>query len=315
MMSDLRQSPQYAAYMSHTGWQVLTLKEKILVYKRPLGPLGSLIKIQRFSWPIDLNQLDKLAHEHRALFVKLEPAVLLSQLETDPKGPLWGNCPQGIPLGKLETDLRSHGFRLDSWPLLPTQTRVIDLSQTTTQLLSDCSENCRRNLRKSKKSGVKIKVGDWQWFYPHWQAAAKVKNLVIPNHRQFQSLVEYFGPNLKIINCYHHDHDWLAAIIMPISGRRAYYYYATSAKLGQQLRAPDLATWTAIILAKKHGCTLFDFDGIADPRYPAMNNRAWKGFSRFKAKFGGRQVTYVGSFIKYYGPGKLLSLLEKIFPL
>lgn len=297
--TDLRQSPQYAAYLSQTGWQVLKLSDGQFAYKRSLGPLGSIIKIQRFRWPINLDEVDQLAKNHRAHFIKLEPNITLNKLKTDHL--------------KLIT---AHGWQPDAWPLIPPKTIVINLKQTEPQLLAHCSENCRRNLRKAQNSEIKVGADgpkDWSYFYTHWQQAAKQKGLVIPSRTNLQAMINSFGKNLLIINCASPDNIWLAAVVMLIAHRRAYYYYATATDHGKQLRTPYLATWTAITTAKQLNCTEFDFEGIADPRYSATNTPDWQGFGEFKAKFGGQEVTYIGSFIKYYGASKIIGLFDKLF--
>ena len=314
---DLRQSPQYAKYMSQTGWQALLLKEKekVYAYKRPLGPFGSIVKIQRFPWPIDLTQLDQLAKKHKALFIKLEPIAIFSQLET--RNPALSKLilsdVEGVEGSKLKNNLKSHGFHPDKWPLIPTNTRVINLTKSPNQLLAETSENCRRNINKAKKNQLKIKMGDWPWFYQNWKQTARKQNLAIPSSSQFLALVNSLKSNIHLISCIDQQNNWLAGIVMPIAFHTAYYLHASSTAQGKHLRAPYLAVWTAITLAKKLKCTTFDFDGIADPRYPANNDRAWQGFTEFKSKFGGQQITYIGSFIKYYGLGKTLGLLDKIF--
>jgi lipid II:glycine glycyltransferase (peptidoglycan interpeptide bridge formation enzyme) len=60
---------------------------------------------------------------------------------------------------------------------------------------------------------------------------------------------------------------------------------------------PTLLTWEAIKLAKKLGDRRFDFEGIADERFPVTNK--WLGFSRFKKSFGGNKIEYIGSFSKF----------------
>ena len=65
-------------------------------------------------------------------------------------------------------------------------------------------------------------------------------------------------------------------------------------------------------IAKKRGIKIFDFEGIIDPRIKAT--RRWHGFTHFKRGFGGEEVTYLGSFIKFYNPViKLIFSLNRFF--
>jgi lipid II:glycine glycyltransferase (peptidoglycan interpeptide bridge formation enzyme) len=49
---------------------------------------------------------------------------------------------------------------------------------------------------------------------------------------------------------------------------------------------------------KARGCRWLDFDGIYDERYPMT--KEWEGFGQFKQGFGGRVVTYLGSYRKWW---------------
>ncbi len=133
--------------------------------------------------------------------------------------------------------------------------------------------------------------------------------------------MESFGKNILILNCYQQletrnskleTNPWLGGLVIPIANRTAYYYFATATPQGKHLRAPYLLTLEALKLAKNLNCKTFDFDGIADPRFKATNNKDWRGFSEFKAKFGGEPITYIGSFTKYYGPGRIIGVLDRI---
>jgi len=82
-----------------------------------------------------------------------------------------------------------------------------------------------------------------------------------------------------------------------IHGRVAYYSHNASSVSGRKKFIPTVLTWRAIRLAKKLGCSRFDFEGIEDERYPVT--KKWSGFTRFKKSFGGDVVEYVGSFSKW----------------
>jgi lipid II:glycine glycyltransferase (peptidoglycan interpeptide bridge formation enzyme) len=50
---------------------------------------------------------------------------------------------------------------------------------------------------------------------------------------------------------------------------------------------------------KKRGLAEFDFEGIFDARSKVI---AWKGFTRFKKGFGGREVLTPGLYSKWTWP-------------
>jgi lipid II:glycine glycyltransferase (peptidoglycan interpeptide bridge formation enzyme) len=79
----------------------------------------------------------------------------------------------------------------------------------------------------------------------------------------------------------------------------SYYMYAASTISGNKSFAPTLLAWEAIKYARSEGKKIFDFEGIYDERYPLKN---WKGFSRFKKSFGGKQVEFRLTVRRYFLP-------------
>ena len=73
--------------------------------------------------------------------------------------------------------------------------------------------------------------------------------------------------------------------------------YAASTTNGKQLFVPTMLVWEAIKLGKKLGKKYFDFEGIYDERFPL---KAWKGFTRFKQSFGGKEVVFPGTLRKLF---------------
>lgn len=108
---DIRQSPQYARYLTLVGWKV----EKVsgvycFIKKIPL--LGSIVKIQR---------TDKIINKYHPLYLIFEP------LTVTPKG-----------------------FRLSKSPYLPTKTLQLDLIKSKTELYKNLKKDARYALRKTE---------------------------------------------------------------------------------------------------------------------------------------------------------------------
>jgi lipid II:glycine glycyltransferase (peptidoglycan interpeptide bridge formation enzyme) len=60
-------------------------------------------------------------------------------------------------------------------------------------------------------------------------------------------------------------------------------------------RVPSALVWEGMKTAKSLGCTIFDFGGIADPRYPG-DYKKWVGFTKFKEGFSPTPLLYPPSF-------------------
>ena len=92
-------------------------------------------------------------------------------------------------------------------------------------------------------------------------------------------------------NIHHSTFNVVGGILLIFWQKIAYYWVAGATKKGKKQFAPTLLVWEALKIAKKRGCTSFDFVGVYDERLPAYS-RDWKGFTKFKEGFGGREVWY-----------------------
>ena len=266
-MTDLRQSLQFGKFTRAIGWQVAKI-DGCQVFIRPLPLIGSIIKIQRPP-SILFEKIDALAKKHRALFVKLEPLAINHKL------------------------FAKHGFRQDSWPLLPSKTIWIDLSKTEEQLWRQMAKDSRYCIKKAEKEDtVMLRGDDIEKFYQNFKKYGKG---YVPKKQEFQALVKAFGKKAILLSV-----DGLAGTLILIADQTAYYYYAFSSPLGRKKFAQHLLVWEAIKLAKSLKCRIFDLEGIEDPRYKVT--RKWRGFSHFKKSFGGKEIEFPGSFTKAYHP-------------
>jgi len=294
MNFDLRQSEKYADYMEHIGWQVEKLNGcQVFIRKIPFLPF-SIIKIQRPNKisPSILEEVDKLAKQHHALFVKLEPISTsrVSRLQ----------MPSASADGG-QAYLTSHGYLLDKSPLLPTKTRQLDLTLSEKDIFSRFSKDGRYEIRKAQFNKVVVqKSQNIELFANVWQQNALKRGFWLPFKKEIKSIYGAFGENAYLILSYLSDPDKpLAGVLILINNQIASYFYACSSPEGRKLSAPSLIVWEAIKLAKSKGCQIFDFEGIYDERFP---NKSWLGFTHFKKSFGGQEVVYPGCFTKIYHP-------------
>jgi lipid II:glycine glycyltransferase (peptidoglycan interpeptide bridge formation enzyme) len=87
-----------------------------------------------------------------------------------------------------------------------------------------------------------------------------------------------------------------AATVYLTAGPVSYYGYNGSSETGRALMAPTLAVWEGIREARRRKLGWLDFDGEYDTRFPI---KRFKGFSRFKAGFGGLIVDYPPVFVRW----------------
>ena len=266
-MSDLRQAPEYCQWMRAIGWQV----EKGMFIKKPWFVPWSFIKIQRQKKPIDFPATEK----YKAMQIKIEPA--------------WDD----------KTDYQALGFKPDKSAMLPTKTIWLDLRKNKRLMLEQMHSKTRYNIKKRKTKneklkiirGNKIKESQIREFYAIYRENCRRQHFWGLDFNQLKNLFHCFG-----------EKAWLLAInegclIILIYDKTAYYSHNASSQAGRDKFVPTLLTWEAIKLAKKLGCSRFDFEGIADSHFPIT--KKWQGFTRFKKSFGGIEVEYRGSFSKW----------------
>lgn len=268
-MTDLRQSANWARFLTASGWQVAGSPGTFAFIRRiPLAPIA-VIKIQR---PTRLNfaTTNQLAKKHRAFWVYIEPATAIQ-----------------VP------SLHRHGFKLSKSPFLPAKTIHLNLIPPLPKILEQMKKDGRYSVRRAEKYSLQlIKAPDLTTFYTAWPRRRGWK----PSLKNLQTLKAAFGKNVLFLAAANTDSGQiLAGTVILLTNRVAYYYYAFTAKQGRQKLAQYWLVWQAIKEAKKQNCQIFDFEGIFDPRF---SSHSWIGFSHFKRSFGGKEITYPGCFVK-----------------
>jgi len=286
-MSDVRQSSEYAQYIKSLGWQVEKLgKWFVFIKKFPL--IGSLIKIQRTSWPLPSSEIEKLSQKHHAFQIIIEPLRLAESRQRRGKA---GHFPSSY-----------HPLKS---PFIPTKTLIKDLKPTEQEIFASFSKSKRRDIRLAEKNGLVVKEGTPEDFL-ELKKQYLLRKFILPigTHREIKNLYHAFGPKAKILIACPPGSSGPPCPTVPFAGtfllfhdKVAYYWQAAATDKGKKLLAPTLLIWEAIKLSKKLGCTTFDFEGIFDERFP--QNKSWLGFTNFKEGFRGQEILYPVPITKF----------------
>lgn len=273
-MQDLRQTKQFSRFLQKIGW-VYEEKDGVYYAIRKLGFLGSVMKIQRPKM-IDFEFIANLQKTYRAFNIIVEPIS-----ETYSK------------------ELIAHGYKKSKTPFLPSKTIHIDLRKSENQLLRDLNQKTRYNIKIAQKRGVVIKESiSIVEFSKAWHDSARHRGMYFSQHKEIVSMWKSFKGKRDLLFAYHNK-QLLGGIMIVYSNEVGYYMYAYSSKLGKKLFTPTLLAWHAIQIVKSKDYNVFDFEGIYDERFPLPS---WKGFSRFKKGFGGKEVEYPGAWTKWRLP-------------
>ena len=280
--ADVRQSDLWVKYLEELGWQAHVLTSNSLAYSKKIPLLGKVVKIPRVPLPLPLKQIGTLAKEPDVFFIKLEPAIQTNESN----------------LGNILSLLKNSGFRGDRWPLSPTRTIKIDLTKSEEGLLKAMEKDTRYSVRLAIRRGVVVKqTDDFEEFKKLYYDTAKRKRFW-PAKKEIETLWKTFykGEAAAILTAYYNN-EAVASTLLLFHEKSSQYQHAASIDDHRDVMAPYLLLWEAMKFLKKKGCTVLDLEGIYDPRIRSTKN--WKGFTLFKRGFGGEEVEYIGSFVKY----------------
>lgn len=283
-MIDPRQTKEYAEYMNHIGWKTERI-DNVNYFIRSLPLFGSVLKIQRPEILLD-EQIRKLEKKYRVFQTIIEP--------------------------KKDLDIQTVtklGFKNNSTPYLPTKTIHIDLTKNEEWLLKSMHYKTRYNIKVARKNKVVVETSkDIEAFSKLWQSEAKERGFFISQEKEIQEIYKAFtkgsstskafGENAHILMAKHHD-VIMGGVLLLFTKESCYYMFAFSTKEGKKYFAPTLLVWEALQIAKVRKMKVFDFEGIFDERFPLPR---WKGFSRFKMSFGGKEIEYPGAFVRWRFP-------------
>lgn len=299
---DFRQTRAWSSYMSSCGWKRVKFTKTSFGYIYHVPLMGSVIRIPRIALPIPFTAIDRMATQTSATLVKLEPDAPTDNAH-------------------LRNDLARHGYHADHWSIEPTATRIIDLTHTETLLFDTCKPKWRQYIRYGKRHGVTVtQSDDIETFSRLWHQNSRRKKFRIESHSQLTTLWHAFrkerSAHLLVAEV---GAVPVAGALLLGNGTTMTLYHLAYSGLSQTYRPLYRLVWESILSAKQKGYRLFDFDGIADTRFP-YTDALQPTF--FKHGFGGTERFFIGSFVKYYRPVlslpyRAISLLkpEVFFPL
>jgi lipid II:glycine glycyltransferase (peptidoglycan interpeptide bridge formation enzyme) len=192
--------------------------------------------------------------------------------------------------------------------LEPAQTLLLDLEPSPAELLAAMQPKTRYNIRLAVKKGVTVRTGtaaDFSEFWRLMKLTGARDNFRVHTDRHYQELLN-FDP--KFIKLYLAEYQGcaIAAALFCCWGDKVTYLHGASDDAVRNVMAPHLLQWTAITDAQAAGYSYYDFYGIDDQK--------WPGVTRFKLGFGGRRISYAGTYDLIWNPGfyKLYSWARRL---
>ena len=236
---------------------------KYAYYYSPRGPIWANNQSSSSWWPQMLADIKPWLVARQAIFWRIEP----------------DHQPVGLDFNELGL-VRGPDIQ-------PSQTRVLDISQTEEALLRQLHPKTRYNIRLAIKRGVVIEATGPDGFADFWRLMAitgQRDNFHLHQPQYYRAIIKAPFSQLLVAKW---QGQILAAGIFAYWGRRAVYLHGASDNQQRQLMAPYLIQWQAILSARQRGCQTYDLFGI--------NQQKWPGVTRFKQGFGGKIVNYPGT--------------------
>lgn len=203
--------------------------------------------------------------------------------------------PQALDTPELRNTVKKHGLRKSPMHLTADLTLQLDLTQSEENILAKMRKNTRYEIKKSIKLGIKTQVSqnpdEIQKFYQNQLYLAKKHNFVPFSQEFLQNQFESFlkDDQVALIHSYLNNKILASAFII-FYNHEAVYHYGISTPENDHLPGSYACQWRAIRRAKKRGCNIYNFWGIAPKDEP---DHRFTGVSIFKRGFGGQEIAYL----------------------
>lgn len=313
------QTNEWAAVKQETGWTAqrwawleadgqtraaaLVLRRVVAlgwcVFYVPRGPLLDWENVALRAQVLD--DLQRLARQARAIFLKLDPEVWVG------KGDLGG---AGLLEGlEIEADLGQRGWRFSAEQIQFRNTVLLDLSGSEEDWLARMKQKARYNLRLAQRKGVTVRMGDEADFgllYRLYAETSVRDGFVIrPEHYYRQVWALFMAGGMAAPLIAEVEGLAVAAVWVFWFAGRAWYFYGMSGADHREKMPNYLLQWEAMRLAHSRGCKVYDLWGA--PEVFAESDSMW-GVFRFKEGLGGVVVRGLGAWD--YVPQPLLYQLS-----
>ncbi len=234
-----------------------------------------------------------------------------------PRGPLGQDTMQKLLDAGATADADFFRFEPQTKPAVsakktrevqPGQTLVVDLRQDTEALLAAMHEKWRYNIRLAERKGVQVYMAGahdpsaLEIFWDLLSETTERDRFAAHDKEHYRLMLETLAgdpatdgktrPVARLVFA-EHDGKVLAANLMLYFGTTAIYLHGASSRDRREVMAPQALHWKAMQDAKFWGYAHYDFWGVAPEGAEA---HPWAGITRFKRGFGGRYVSYPGTY-------------------
>ncbi len=307
------QTLQWADAKKQNGWSPMffwsgksrhDLDALIMVLRRQLSFLGLNFTIlyapkgPTLNWnnPEVVNQtlefLQSLCREQKAIFLKIDPDVLLG---TGIPGSQ-DEQPNLIGLA-LREELHKRGWKFSPDQIQFRNTVLLDLKSSEEELLAAMKQKTRYNIRLAGRKGVKVRQGrpaELPMLYKMYAETAVRDDFAIRHEEYYlKTWRAFIEADMGKILIAEVKGQPIAALILFYFNGTARYMYGMSTDQYRELMPNYLLQWEAIRLSRQLGCHTYDMWGAPDVF--DESDSMW-GVYRFKQGFNGLTARHLGAW-------------------
>jgi lipid II:glycine glycyltransferase (peptidoglycan interpeptide bridge formation enzyme) len=258
----------------------------------PRGPLIDPVARDTATVAALLHALHDACRRQHSISLKIEPD--------------WPETPDA------QRWLETQGFVASAETVQPRRTVIVDLTASEDEILAQMKSKTRYNIRLSQRKGVVVRQGtadDLPVFHQLLQVTSRRAGFGVHTLAYYRQAWQLFTAKQAVaLFLATHENKTLAAIMVFVWGKTAYYMYGGSSDEERQRMPTYLSQWEAMRWAKARGCECYDLWGIADvdehdvgpdvatAEETGVLSTGLGGLYRFKRGFGGREVRYVGAY-------------------
>lgn len=174
--------------------------------------------------------------------------------------------------------------------------------RTEDELLMNLTQQTRRNLRKSIKFGVTVKVVGEEHlddFVRLMSVTGERDGFAVRPRAYFVRFLEALGEHARLYMAFYEGKPIAGAVTTNFGGKTCYVYGASD-NANREVMPNYLMQWEMIRWALETGCTVYDFQGISGNLEEEGNHMY--GLYRFKRGFNGQIDELLGEFDYTYRP-------------
>ncbi len=292
------QPHRYVWYADDTPVAVCQLLQRT---ERRFGIGVSILYAPRGPWVDWENQalatavladLKRIGKQHRALFVKIDPTLVVATGVPDTEEDV-----THASTAALLADLQTVGWRYSPFQIQFKNTVVLDLDRPEEDVIKSFKQKTRYNIRLASRKGVTVRngyVSDLELLYTLYKNTAERDGFIIRTRDYYldtwQSLM---NANLAQPLIAEVDGEPIAAVFTTRCGNTATYMYGMSSGKHRSKMPTYGLQWEAIRWAQAKGCTHYDFWGAPDVFDDT--DSMW-GVWRFKQGFRGVLLRTAGAW-------------------